>query len=364
MMMTRQFSQPQMLLAPPSSSTAGTSSDRGLSPSIFDLESRLADCRSLWSDRVWGSGATANSVAEEDQLVSGMQSVALSSSSTTATTTTQLATSPIRTSPIMSATASPRMSAFQVTASGVMSSSSYSAPASPRASFAAMTPMAAAAQFSPSEAVSHIFVDNGNVFVGAQSLPNNTMDLALRLNVKQFATLLEKGRVLGTREVAASRPSNPRICSTWKKIGYNVHNDGVEASARQLLSERITTLLDDTRWRNRPNILVLATGDGNFFPSVVLEAVQRGWAVEVWSWSRCLSEKFKKLAVEESSALMLKSLDSFREAVTFRAPERSESEECLAPLDTSRVTRSPRASLFKSSRSAAQLSTALLNMQH
>jgi hypothetical protein len=79
----------------------------------------------------------------------------------------------------------------------------------------------------------HLFVDNGNTFVGAQSMANGVMDLAIRVQVKDLAQVLEQDHLCHTMEVAASRPSNPRICAAWRKAGYKVFNDLDGLTARQ-----------------------------------------------------------------------------------------------------------------------------------
>jgi len=171
----------------------------------------------------------------------------------------------------------------------------------------------------------YLFIDNGNVFVGAQSTVDGSMDLAVRVNVKELGDLLEEKYPCVNREVAASRPSNPRICSAWQKVGYAVHTDTHSRngpSARQSLALQVSKTVLDPRLEGKPQTLVLATGDGSQFPQLAELALQRGWNVIVWSWNRCLSDKFRKLRTEYPDLLELRLLDQHRDRITFRAAER------------------------------------------
>lgn len=169
----------------------------------------------------------------------------------------------------------------------------------------------------------YLFVDNGNVFVGAQSTVDGSMDLALRVNVKELAELLEEGKPCMVRDVAASRPSNPRICSAWKKVGYNVHNDLAGRPARTTLASQVMRTVLEPQLEGHPQTLVLATGDGSQFPQLVSLALSKGWNVIIWSWNRCLSDKFRKLQTEYPHLVQVRLLDEFRNKITFRAAERS-----------------------------------------
>lgn len=171
----------------------------------------------------------------------------------------------------------------------------------------------------------YLFIDNGNVFVGAQSTADGSMDLAVRVNVKELGDLLEENYPCISREVAASRPSNPRICSAWQKVGYAVHTDSHGRnghSARQSLALQVSQTVLDPRLEGQPQTLVLATGDGSHFPQLADLALRQGWNVIIWSWNRCLSDKFRKLRMEYPDLLELRLLDQFRDRITFRAAER------------------------------------------
>eukprot|EP01147_Barroeca_monosierra_P003734 gene3734-6264_t len=184
----------------------------------------------------------------------------------------------------------------------------------------------------------YVFIDNGNIFVGAQSLANGTMDLAIRLNVRVFSDLIEEKMPCVSREVAASRPSNPQICNAWRKINYSVFNDARNQTAHQIVTGRIASIV---RGSVEPHTLVLATGDGSQYPDLAATAASKGWKVIVWSWNRCLSDKFRKLQSRFSDNVEIRALDTFRGQITFMANGRRE----IVPAnytfgDTTRSTRS------------------------
>ena len=148
-------------------------------------------------------------------------------------------------------------------------------------------------------------------------------------NVAQGATKNEKGALHGValaqvlelgaqsrsnpgeRSVAGSMKMNtsePSVFRLLRERGYNpfveeLSADGRETEVDSWLHHQILRIVRELSRTARPgtNTLVLATGDGNnhdgvtSFPKVVLEAVQRGFRVEVWAWMDICSKKFKEL---------------------------------------------------------------------
>eukprot|EP00730_Choanoeca_flexa_P010984 TRINITY_DN2204_c0_g1_i1.p1 TRINITY_DN2204_c0_g1~~TRINITY_DN2204_c0_g1_i1.p1 ORF type:complete len:386 (+),score=71.53 TRINITY_DN2204_c0_g1_i1:930-2087(+) len=168
----------------------------------------------------------------------------------------------------------------------------------------------------------HLFVDNGNTFVGAQSMANGVMDLAVRVQVKDLARVLQQDQVCDTLQVAASRPSNPRICAAWRKAGYRVYNDLDGLTARQRVGKHVKQLLDRS---STPQTIIFSTGDGSIFAPLAAQAVHRGWKVVVFAWARCLSDKFKRLQLHKPDRVTIVLLDEYRNQVTFRASDRGHS---------------------------------------
>ena len=79
----------------------------------------------------------------------------------------------------------------------------------------------------------HVFVDNSNIFIGAQSfaMPARTMDFTVRLNAVYLASLLDKGAHGahgvasdgGCRIVAGSKPPAKNcVWMVWDRVGYRV----------------------------------------------------------------------------------------------------------------------------------------------
>jgi len=87
-----------------------------------------------------------------------------------------------------------------------------------------------------------------------------------------------------------------------------------------LVGKHLRHLLDTTAV---PQTVVIASGDGSVFAPLATLAVQRGWKVIVFSWSRCLSDKFKRLRLQHPKRVELKLLDEHRHRVTFRAADRA-----------------------------------------
>jgi len=80
--------------------------------------------------------------------------------------------------------------------------------------------------FSRSLSYIHIFVDNSNLFIGAQLGQgiNGQQDAATRINVANLVKIIEKDkriRSIKTRIVGGSTPPrNARVWTEWKKCDY------------------------------------------------------------------------------------------------------------------------------------------------
>lgn len=180
----------------------------------------------------------------------------------------------------------------------------------------------------------HIFVDNSNMFGGAQraaeTLEPNAPWLAVRLYYKHLFRLLENDHDVVTRVIAGSvPPGNESLWEYSRDAGYDTDllrkvaaNDGrlAEQSVDELLHLKIANVLLDY---NPPQLLVLATGDGrvgNWGTSFLLQverALKRKWAVEVWSWKEQLSGKYSRLAVPVGASLTVNELDPYYRRITF-----------------------------------------------
>lgn len=86
----------------------------------------------------------------------------------------------------------------------------------------------------------------------------------------------------------------------------------------------LNLLLDyDTRDRNRQQVLILVTGDGNVnrrgtsFPIVVERALEKGWHVQLWSWKSSLNRTFFNIQEMRPDEFTIHYLDEFRNEITF-----------------------------------------------
>jgi hypothetical protein len=104
------------------------------------------------------------------------------------------------------------------------------------ASAAAPTAIVAQGQLAPAKR-RHVFVDNSNIFIGAQSfaLPASTMDFTVRLIPEHLANLLDKGAHGahgvasdgGCRIVAGSKPPAKNcVWMVWDRVGYRASECG------------------------------------------------------------------------------------------------------------------------------------------
>jgi hypothetical protein len=184
------------------------------------------------------------------------------------------------------------------------------------------------------EVAAHIFIDNSNIFGGAQraakTLEPTVARRDIRVYYKNFFALLEHkaGRVR-TRVLGGSVP--PGNDDLWKyatQAGYNTDllrrietDDGrlVEQGVDELLHLKIANALLDER---TPQTLILGTGDGTrstfgtSFRDQVVRAFRMGWSVRVYSWKAQLSPKFHHLKTP-SVDIEVYELDDWYDEITY-----------------------------------------------
>jgi hypothetical protein len=224
-----------------------------------------------------------------------------------------------------------------------------------------MTSAAAAAAAAPTVTVAqgqlapakrrHVFVDNSNIFIGAQSfaLPASTMDFTVRLSAVHLANLLDKGAHGangvasdgGCRIVAGSKPpSKNGVWMAWDRVGYRVRVCGrdPDTGKEDLVDECLIAQMGHAKMQRDAkgdlpgeNVLVLVTGDGNrnggyanFFDTASLFA-QNGWRVEIWAWGHTVSGQYKDLVKTHSPSMggdgrvQLALLDDYESKLRYRA---------------------------------------------
>ncbi len=179
----------------------------------------------------------------------------------------------------------------------------------------------------------HIFVDNSNIFGGAQRAASKLVPpepwLAIRVYCRNFFQLIEHGYSVATRILAGSVP--PGTEDLWnhaERAGYDTkllrkveRDDG--RLGEQAVDELLQLKMLETALDYRPGCLVLATGDGkpsetgSSFIAQVQRALKIGWTVDVWSWSLQLSPRFRGLQEESANFAQVHLLDRHFESITF-----------------------------------------------
>lgn len=183
----------------------------------------------------------------------------------------------------------------------------------------------------------HIFIDNSNIFGGAQRAAETCEPgiptIAVRLYFRNLATLLEHGDIAVTKILAGSiPPGNDALWDHARNAGYNtdlLHR--VEATGGRLIEQGVDEVLH-LKIANAildypaPQTLVIASGDGrtsNFntgFTAQAERALKHGWKVEVWSWADQLSGAFSRLAQRHNGLMTVHRLDPYYRALTFINP--------------------------------------------
>jgi len=179
----------------------------------------------------------------------------------------------------------------------------------------------------------HIFVDNSNIYGGAQraaeALEPGALWMSVRVYYQNFFKLIE-GDAVTTRILAGSvPPGNEALWQTTRDLGYNTdllrrveQDDGrlTEQAVDEMLHLKIANALLDYE---PPQTLVIASGDGQdsqwetSFPRQAERALKRGWNVEVWSWSKQLTGKYNPLCRAYPGRVIVKTLDPFFKSITF-----------------------------------------------
>ena len=180
----------------------------------------------------------------------------------------------------------------------------------------------------------HIFVDNSNIFGGAQraaqTLEPNAIWLAVRVYYRNLFQLFASKDCVATRILAGSiPPDNENLWAYAREQGYDTdllrrveRDDGrlVEQAVDEMLHLRIANALLDYE---TPQALVIASGDGNTsemgtsFPMQAMRALRREWTVEIWSWEGQLSGRFASLKTEYPELLSVHTLDPYYRSITF-----------------------------------------------
>jgi hypothetical protein len=157
----------------------------------------------------------------------------------------------------------------------------------------------------------HVFVDNSNIYGGAQRaakiIEPTAHWLSIRVYYRNFFKLIE-GEGVATRVLGGSVPPGAdALWQTARDLGYNTdllrrveQDDGrlTEQAVDEVLHLKMLTTVCD---HEGPQTLVIASGDGalstwgSSFPAQAERALKKGWDVKVWSWAEQLTGEYDKL---------------------------------------------------------------------
>lgn len=180
----------------------------------------------------------------------------------------------------------------------------------------------------------HIFVDNANIFGGAQraakTFEPSVPWYAIRVYYQNFFKVLEHGQKdIKTRVLGGSvPPGNDDLWDYAKRAHYNTDllkrvnsDDGrlVEQGVDEVLQLKIALALLDHK---APQTLVLGSGDGrktefgSSFRDLIARAFKLGWNVRVFAWKDQLSGKLRRLDCDTVD-MEVHELDRWYRSVTF-----------------------------------------------
>ena len=77
--------------------------------------------------------------------------------------------------------------------------------------------------------VVHVFVDNSNISIGCQFLPDGTRDFTQRLSIQKFAQAVAGVRQVSRQVVVGSKPPRGHaIWQHWENAGYQARAEALE----------------------------------------------------------------------------------------------------------------------------------------
>lgn len=187
---------------------------------------------------------------------------------------------------------------------------------------------------SPKYMARHVFIDNSNVFGGAQraaaTLEPEALWLAVRVYYRNLFQLVERGEDVARRVLAGSvPPGNEALWEYARRGGYDTDllrrveaDDGrlIEQGVDEMLHLKIANALLDSP---SGETLVIVSGDGResgfdtSFPGQAKRSLRQGWNVEVWSWKEQLTRLYEPLVQELPDRVSVRLLDPHYRSITF-----------------------------------------------
>jgi hypothetical protein len=180
----------------------------------------------------------------------------------------------------------------------------------------------------------HIFLDNSNIFGGAQSAARAKEGAfwpCVRIDYQRLFRLLLHNKCNRRTSMLAGSvpPGNEALWQAARDAGFDttllrrVDSDSgrlVEQGVDEAIHLRIANILLDS---DVPGTIVLATGDGktteqgSSFRQQVRRAATRDWRVEIWSWTDALSPHLRNMQAEFPKQVRVFRLDEWYHGIVF-----------------------------------------------
>lgn len=181
----------------------------------------------------------------------------------------------------------------------------------------------------------HIFLDNSNIFGGAQRAAREIEKVptwhCVRVDYKNLFRVLRHGKAnQGISMLAGSvPPGNEALWDAAREAGFDttllrrVQTDTgrlAEQGVDESIHLRISNLILD---EEIPGTIVIATGDGAqteqgcSFTDQVVRAAKRKWKVEVWSWQVQLSARLRNTRLRFPEQVKIFKLDEWYWSTVF-----------------------------------------------
>ncbi len=180
----------------------------------------------------------------------------------------------------------------------------------------------------------HIFLDNSNIFGGAQRAAREKEGVpwqCVRVDYANLFRLLTNGKLNRRTSMLAGSvpPGNEALWGAAQNAGFDTTllrrvegDDGrlVEQGVDEAIHLRIGNILLD---EDDPGTMVVATGDGRqteqgcSFTQQVIRAAKRNWNVEVWSWSAQLSPALRNTRLNFPDKIKVIRLDQWYSSIVF-----------------------------------------------
>lgn len=191
----------------------------------------------------------------------------------------------------------------------------------------------------------HIFWDNSNIFIGAQTAFQAVRGRSsnIRVDFSNLAKLAIAGRQLSKGYCVGSIP--PEVREVWRQLRVRtgiqpeLYERGAETGREQALDQALQVwMLRAALDEPVPQVAVLLTGDGKGFEDGVgfhadLKRLHdRGWGIEVLSWNRSCASALKNWAEGAGKYI---ALDDYLDSLVF--------EQGLTSARHLNLTRRPKA---------------------